>query len=85
VVIDIIIMDILLNIRLKLVTEGMLCCELQRILPVQLRKDNSFKSLPVGKLAEILALHNSVGTREKGQTHHGQPKASIGNEAQKRR
>ena len=49
-------MDILLNIRLKLGTEGRLCCELSQIRPAILRKDNSFKPLPIRKLAEILAL-----------------------------
>ena len=34
----------------------MLCCDLSQIYPVFLRKDNYFKPLPVGKLAEILAL-----------------------------
>ena len=59
-VIHLIIMDIVLNIRLKLGTEGMLCCELSWIRPALLRKDNSFKPLPVGKLAEILALPKLV-------------------------
>ena len=35
----------------------MLCCLLSPICPTHLRKDNSFKTLPVGKLAEILALY----------------------------
>ena len=55
--IDLIIMDILLNIRLKLGTGGMLCCELSRICPALLRKENSFKPLPVGKLSEILDIY----------------------------
>jgi hypothetical protein len=58
-------MDILLNIRLKLVTEGILCCEMLRIYPALLRKDKSFKPLPVGKLAEILALYNAENPRER--------------------
>jgi hypothetical protein len=43
-------MDILLNITLKLSTEGMLFCELSQICPALLRKENSIKPLPVGKL-----------------------------------
>ena len=46
------IMDILLNLS----KEGMLCCKLSQICPLLLRKDNSSKPLPVGKLGEILAL-----------------------------
>ena len=49
-------MYILLNKILKSGTEGMLCCELSQIRHALLRKDNSFKPLPIGKLAEILAL-----------------------------
>ena len=53
---NLIMIDILLNIRLKLSTEGMLGCELLRIRPAVLRKDNYIKPLPVGKLGKILAL-----------------------------
>ena len=37
----------------------MLCCLLSPICPKHIRKDKSFKLLPVGKLAEILALHEA--------------------------
>ena len=47
--ISFIIMDISLNKRLKLGTEGMPCCKLSQFRPILLRKDNYFKPLPVRK------------------------------------
>ena len=49
-------MYILLNIRLQLEKEGMICHNLSQICHAPLRKGNYIQTLPVGKLVEILVL-----------------------------
>ena len=48
------------NLKIKMEYNKMLNCFLLPICHTHLRKDKSFKPLPVGKLAEILALLQSI-------------------------